>query len=295
MPTMPNISQFEVHQLEELFSCPWCDASPIDPMFTENGFPYVQCRSCKLIYLQKRVREEYLGMVYTDEYHVETSVKWFWRTAEKRLALLGALPKHARIHEDGAGSGAFVAVCRDRGFHSTGNDLGSGSIQSARSHFGVQLTRGAVEAVGLGESSVDVFASFNLLSHVYRPWEYLKRVSQLLAPGGRLLLRTGDRSGRFRNLNWGHWSAPEHVFHYNTSILREMMTAAQLKVERIIPAFDSDYPYFLYDYSHGSQPSRLRKTAGLACGLSILTWNTLRLKKDDVFVLARRGPEPIAG
>jgi hypothetical protein len=131
----------------------------------------------------------------------------------------------------------------------------------------------------LGESSVDVFASFNLLSHVYLPWEYLKRVSHLLVPDGRLLLRTGDRSGSFRNLRWGQWSAPEHVFHYNASILREMMNAAQLTVERIIPAFDSDYPYFLYDYSHGSQPSRLRKAARLACGLSVLTWNTLGLKK----------------
>jgi SAM-dependent methyltransferase len=240
-----------------------------------------------LIYLQKRVREEHLDMVYTDSYHVAADRAWARRTAEKRLNVLGDLPPGSRIHEDGAGIGAFVSICRSRGFECTGNDLGIGSIQTAKEIFNLDLVHGPVEAVGLQPRSIDVFACFNLLSHVYRPWKYLANISKLLMPGGVLLLRTGDRSGRFRNLRWGDWSAPEHVFHYTGSVLKDMAATANLTIERILPAFDSDYPYVFYDYSMIPGSSLSKKLARRVSSYSVLLWNVLKLPKDDVFVIAR--------
>jgi SAM-dependent methyltransferase len=285
---MPQITEFTESQIEALHSCPWCHSQSTEYLFSESGFPYVQCRNCTLIYLQKRVREENLEMVYTDSYHVAADGAWVRRTAEKRLNLFGKLPPRARIHEDGAGTGAFVAVCRSRGFECTGNDLGIGSIQIANEMFGVDLVHGPVEAVGLEPRSIDAFACFNLLSHVYCPWEYLANISKLLAPTGVLLLRTGDRSGHFRNLRWGNWSAPEHVFHYTDSVLKGMASAANLIIERTIPAFDSDYPYFLHNYSNTPGSSLSKKLARRVSSYSVLIWNLLKLPKDDVFVMARR-------
>jgi SAM-dependent methyltransferase len=154
--------------------------------------------------------------------------------------------------------------------------------------FGVDLVHGPVEAVGLEPRSIDAFACFNLLSHVYCPWEYLANISKLLAPTGVLLLRTGDRSGHFRNLRWGNWSAPEHVFHYTDSVLKGMASAANLIIERTIPAFDSDYPYFLHNYSNTPGSSLSKKLARRVSSYSVLIWNLLKLPKDDVFVMARR-------
>jgi SAM-dependent methyltransferase len=288
MPNMPQITEFTESQIEALHSCPWCHSQSTEYLFSESGFPYVQCRNCTLIYLQKRVREENLEMVYTDSYHVAADGAWVRRTAEKRLNLFGKLPPRARIHEDGAGTGAFVAVCRSRGFECTGNDLGIGSIQIANEMFGVDLVHGPVEAVGIEPRSIDAFACFNLLSHVYCPWEYLANISKLLAPTGVLLLRTGDRSGHFRNLRWGNWSAPEHVFHYTDSVLKGMASAANLIIERTIPAFDSDYPYFLHNYSNTPGSSLSKKLARRVSSYSVLIWNLLKLPKDDVFVMARR-------
>src|SRR5664279_4871400 len=97
---MPHIEKFSESQIETLKSCPYCKNDRGEPMFVENGFPYVQCSSCTLIYLWRRVREEHLGLVYTDDYHSEAPVVWLRHVAEGRLALLGRITSGARIHED---------------------------------------------------------------------------------------------------------------------------------------------------------------------------------------------------
>jgi 2-polyprenyl-3-methyl-5-hydroxy-6-metoxy-1,4-benzoquinol methylase len=289
MVMMPDISRFTQEQLETLAACPWCkDSSPL-PMFVEKGFPYVQCQKCELIYLQTRVRQEHLGAVYGEDYHSQVDARYAWRNGEKRLDLLGALPSGARIHEDAAGSGAFVAVCQQRGFHCTGNDLGVGSIKTAKDMFGVALTHGTVADAELKPGSLDVFAAFNLLSHLYEPWNYFRSVAELLSPTGVLLLRTGNRVGHFRTFQWGRWSAPEHVFHYTISTIRDMMRASGLEIVRMVPAFDSDYPYFMSKQAEdGSLHPVVRRTARRCWSLSVLTWNYLRLPKDDVFIIASR-------
>jgi SAM-dependent methyltransferase len=258
-------------------------------MFVEKGFPYVQCKKCDLIYLQTRVRQEHLGAVYAEEYHSQVDARWSWRTAEKRMDLLGSLPAGARIHEDASGSGAFVAVCQKRGFDCTGNDLGVGSIHTAKEMFGVTLTHGTVADAGLRAGSLDVFVAFNLLSHLYEPWNYFRTVAELLSPTGQMLLRTGNRVGHFRTIQWGNWSAPEHVFHYTDSTIRDMMRSSGLQIDRIIPAFDSDYPYFMYKQAQDNNLHPVvRRFARRCSAMGVLTWNCLGLPKDDVFIIAKR-------
>lgn len=288
MPHMPHIDKFSENQIEQIESCPYCKSDKSLPMFVENGFPYVQCESCTLIYLQRRVREEHLGLVYADDYHAEAPVDWLRHVAEGRLALFSTIPSGGRIHEDGAGAGAFVALCNQRGYQCSGNDVGNGAVEQAHKLFKTEILQGPLHSVEIQSSSLDGFASFNLLSHLYQPWQYLKDVNRLLRVGGKLLLRTGDRRGNFRNLRWGTWSAPEHTFHYTRHLLRDMLTSSGFEVNKIVPAFDSDYPYFLYDYSRIQDASLKRRVTMLLCGGVIYGWNLLGLPKDDVFVIANK-------
>jgi hypothetical protein len=111
-------------------------------------------------------------------------------------------------------------------------------------------------------------------------------VRRLLSPSGVLLLRTGDRSLWMKHVNRGHWSTPEHVFHYNRRVLRKMLTEADMEIVWIKPAFDSDYPYLLFDYSrYGNTLSK--RLARRFCSLAIGARSLLRLPKDDVFLLAK--------
>lgn len=288
MPQMPTIDSFDAAELEFLDVCPWCRSTSFRTLFHERGFSYVECEHCTLIFLQPRVKEEFISRLYDgDAYHVDTNIAYTRRVGERRLHLLGRLAPQARVFEDGAGMGAFVAACQQQGLEAGGCDLGQDAVQKAKRLFGVDLHHGTLETAGVAEGSLDVLAGFNLLSHLYHPWDYMQHASRLLKPGGRWFIRTGDRSGVMKHVRRGNWSAPEHTFHYNRRLLGEMADAANLKITQVIPAFDSDFPYFLFDYSR-PQTSVTRQLAAYACSYSILFWNMFKLPKDDVYIVMRR-------
>ena len=197
MPDLPPITRFDAHQLEHLDRCPWCGGTISIPLFVERGFPCVQCKACTLIYLSVRVRQDFVGLIYDQPgYHeVSENLPYLRRTGERRLDLLGELKPGTRVVEDGSGNGAFVAACLAQGLDATGCDVGADAVASAQRAFGVELTHGTLESLELPSGSVDVFACFNLLSHLYAPWDYFAEVRRIIRPGGRLLIRTGDRAG----------------------------------------------------------------------------------------------------
>ncbi len=266
---------------EELKVCPYCSSGSREHLKDENGYSYVECKSCELIYLSKRLRPEHLHLIYGDHsYHNVDNPKYQLNIARKRLKFLGELPVGARIHEDGAGSGAFLKVAQERGFKITGSDLGEDSVKKGKEAFGVTIHHGSVETVGLQRNSLDVFVAFNLLCHLYAPWDYLQKVSSYLRQDGLFLTRIGDRTGFFRS--YGKLGAPEHVFHFGIDLLKKMYGKVGLEVIDVKPAFDSDFPYLFFD---AAKTSRL---AHFFCQNAVRVWNFLELPKEDVFILARK-------
>ncbi len=288
MRNMPSVTEFSPAQLETLHDCPFCGSPNPKYMFVERGFSYQECRSCGLIFLGTRVRESFIGSIYDgDGYHSAEPSSATRRTAEKRVKLLGPLPSGATVLEDGAGDGLFVAACLKGGYDATGCDLGADAVAKAARVAGVALRHSSLEGLEQASSSLDAVASFNLLSHLYRPWEYMREVSRLLRPGGVWLTRVGDKSGWKKRLARGRWSAPEHVYHFPIRLVVEMASQANLRVVSTTPAFDSDFPQLLSSLGRG-QTGPLGSLARHAGQASLLTWIALGLPRDDYYVLFRK-------
>jgi SAM-dependent methyltransferase len=287
---MPSVTQFTPAQLETLHECPFCASANPRYLFTERGFTYQECRSCLLIFLGTRVREEFIGTVYdTDGYHSAAPTAATRRTAEKRMALLSGLPSGASIVEDGAGDGLFVAAARQAGFAATGCDLGADAIAKAARVNGVQLRHSTLEGLALPDGSQDAVVCFNLLSHLYRPWDYMREVARILRPGGVWLTRVGDKTGWKKRLARGNWSAPEHVYHFPVPLVTSMAASAGLHQSSAVPAFDSDFPQVLSGLGRG-QRGPLAALARRAARASMLTWMVLRLPRDDYYLLFTKSP-----
>lgn len=287
MPQMPSLCEFSDRELECMPRCPYCRSGDSRDLFSENGFPYVQCVACSLIYLRIRVREECVNRIYDAPYHSSNSSRYARLIARKRLALLGAVPSGATIIEDGSGNGAFVAAAREAGYDARGCDLGRDAVLAAESLFGVELVQGKLQDLALEPGSVQVIASFNLLSHLYEPWSYMKQVARLLARGGQWICRTGNRAGVMAWVGRGQWSAPEHVFHFTLPLLQRMAHEAGLRWGFERPAFDSDFPYAFAGFArrgHGVQ----HRAAALATKVIVKGWGALGLPKEDIYFGAKR-------
>jgi SAM-dependent methyltransferase len=284
MRRMPPITQFAPAKLETLHACPYCGGTRLDYLFVERGYPYVECHACGLILLATRLREQFLGEIYdADGYHTGEPTNATRRTALKRVALLGTLSPSAKVVEDGAGNGLFVSACRASGFDAIGCDLGADAVAKAEQAAGVKLQLGTLADLNLQDSSVDAVASFNLLSHLYRPWEYVREVARVLRPGGVWLTRVGDKHGWKKRLARGNWSAPEHVFHYPLALVERMAQEAGLRASLVKPAFDSDFPN-LPGLNGRAKNGAVRAVLGRANQLVLGAWVLLELPRDDYYL-----------
>jgi SAM-dependent methyltransferase len=284
MRSMPSVTEFPPAQLETLHDCPFCGSPEVRYLFVERGFNYQECIDCRLIFLGTRVRERFIGAIYDAEgYHSAEPTAATRRTATKRAQLLQGLLPGAKVVEDGAGDGLFVAACRAAGHDAIGCDLGADAIAKAARVSGVELKQASLADLGLAGGSMDAVVCFNLLSHLYRPWEYMREVARVLRPGGLWLTRVGDKTGWKKRLARGNWSAPEHVYHFPISLLARMAGEAGLELAFVRPAFDSDFPQALSGLGRGWR----RPWGALARGAakaSLLTWMALRLPRDDYYL-----------
>lgn len=193
------------------------------------------------------------------------------------------MPSRAKILEDGSGTGAFILAANQAGL----NARGMTAVRAAARLYGLYIEHCSLGAIDVEPSSADAIASFNLLSHIYHPWEYLHILHKLLKPGGQPLIRTGDRSGIMKRVRWGHWSAPEHVFHYSRKNLVMMFKQVGFEVVKWLPAFDSDFPYLIYDFSRKVHGLIGKLTRSISSILQ-LAWTVFRFPKDDVYILLRK-------
>lgn len=99
----------------------------------------------------------------------------------------------ARILEIGCGTGATMAELRKRGgvVSATGVELDPASAEVARGVFD-RLYVSTVEAAPFEEDiapgTLDAVLCLDVLEHLVDPWTVVRRVSPLLAPGGRLYI-----------------------------------------------------------------------------------------------------------
>lgn len=290
MDILPELKNINPEYLEKVEACPFCKKKETIYIFTENGFPYYECNLCELIFLQTRLKEKNVDVIYNNsEYHKANISPYHFLIAKKRLAIFKKLPKGARLHEDAAGIGNFVSEAQRQGFSVTGSDLGMDSVNKAKDLCKVDILHGNIQSLGFAPQSLDAFAAFNLFSHLYEPWEYIRYVSSLLKPGGQFLASTANRIGFLRYLYKGRWGAPQHVYHFHVPLIKRFFSEAGLEVIGVYPAFDSDFPYLFYDMARTSKGFKKKIAAGV-CRTTIKFWNIMRLPKDDVYVLARKVP-----
>lgn len=288
MSCLPSYEETSHSQIERISKCPYCLGKHSSFFAKENGWRYVICRACGLIRLEERIKEQYISTIYNCDYHRKKNIGYELKVAKKRLGLL-RLESHRpiRIHEDGAGIGAFAFTALKQGHVISASDLGQDSVDQARELFDITIEKKSIEELEVPKGSLDAFACFNLLSHLYEPWNYIDRVASLLRPGGIFIFRTGNRKGIFKH--YGELSAPEHVYHYHSGITKKLCQANGLKLIREIPAFDSDVPLsIIHSRLISGLPNRIKKPARLAGLLTHRIWNFCKLPKEDYFYLFKK-------
>lgn len=219
----------------EFVRCNVCDGDTTEHLATQAGFRIVRCRTCGLVYVNPRPASEDLVSLYID-YHTregENEASWdrlmsrvFGESAELLCSSRNCAGP-GRLLDVGCGFGAFVARMRERGWDAEGLDP-SPAVVSAAASRGRPVRLGTLEALRSEPGAYDAVTMFYVLEHLPDPIGALMKVSDLLAPGGTILIRVPHTTPIVRllaplGLDGALYDPPFHLYDFSPSVLREML------------------------------------------------------------------------
>ncbi len=238
-------------------TCAVCGADDAEPLGVGEDFEYrttpdsflaVQCRSCGLVYLDKRPDESEHARIYPDDYHAyDFSAERFglvYRVrrrleAHRLLKVAAGLPADARIVDVGCGDGfhlGLLAEFGEPGWRLEGIDPDPRAAARGE-ELGLTIHTGTVEEAVLDEGAFDLALLIMTIEHVADPGSVLEGVRRIVKPGGRLLVIT-DNTGSpdfrlFKRRHWGGYHFPRHFNLFNGSSLRRLATRTGWEVAEL--------------------------------------------------------------
>ena len=231
----------------ETTSCAWCGKRQSVALFerpdTLTGLPglfkLVHCTTCGVIRQDPRPSTPDLQAYYPEHYSTyepmidEERFPWTrWQRRYgmwKRLRLIDRYQSPGRLLDVGAGTGIFLAEAARGGWQVTGLEPTPAAAQHAATRLGSAVITARFDQVEFPDGSFDVVTMWNVLEHVERPLDDLKRAGRLLRPGGLLVLSVPNLEAweaRLFGRAWIGWDMPRHLYLFPLRVLREMLKAS---------------------------------------------------------------------
>ena len=158
---------------------------------------------------------------------LEENSFWFRHRSQAILALLQRCPPPGMLFDIGGGNGLVSLAAQQAGWQTVLLEPGPAGVQNARRR-GVGLAiQSTLEDAGFLPGSLPAAGMFDVLEHIQDDQGFLRQVSDLLAPGGRLYLTTPAYQAL--------WSYEDefagHHRRYTLGGLSKKLEAAGLQVE----------------------------------------------------------------
>lgn len=210
-------------------ACRACGSVRTEPYLRIRGFDLVRCTHCgsattdaEMDPAQARAYYKaayFRGGDYEDYPRDEPVIK---RNFERFARALAALGPHGRLLEVGCAYGYFLDVAQ-RNWEVEGIDVSEAAINDARARHGPRVICGDLLSTPLELAGYDWVVAWDVIEHVDRPRDYLRRMGQLLRPGGHLAITTGDfgsLAAKVVGRRWRLLTPPSHLTYFTRAGMR---------------------------------------------------------------------------
>lgn len=190
-------------------------------------------------------------------------------------------------------TGLFLSLAVQRGWPAEGLEYSADSAEEARNKRGLKVRTGALERGMFAPGSFDVITLWDVIEHVPDPRTVLELATELLAPGGVMMVKTPNCDGLYPRLAlalagrlgfWGHPDPPGHLFQFSVSTLSCMVHAVGLRACAV------HHGRIPIEYSFGKPAGWFRSAKWAAyCAMFLpLAWAGPLLRQGDDFTLVAR-------
>ena len=198
-----------------------------------------RCRECGTVQQPSLPRGDALATLYREmedhDYLAEEEGRR--RTARRLLDLLGEHVPSGRLLDVGCGHGLLLDEARRRGYEVAGLELSRAAAAYSRDTLGVPTRELPLEDPSLSSERFDAIVLADVIEHLDDPAEALRRATELLAPGGALMVVTPDPASLTARVAGGRWWGylPSHVCLIPRVTLRELIAAQGLVLAEDVP------------------------------------------------------------
>ncbi len=214
-------------------------------------------------------------------------------SCERLLRLFQSKSPESRLLDVGSALGDLISVARLGGWDVTGIEPNPFAAAEADRLIPGTTFCGTLEQFNAKPESFDAVTCFDVLEHFRRPDAEMKRMWQLLRPGGELLITTVDVCGwqsRLFGSRWVHYHR-DHLWYFNRQTLARMAEEAGFEVVTCRPASKIfNLQYILGILSAQSNFPLQQRAAKLALSMLPRSWlvKTLPPLREGLLLQARR-------
>jgi SAM-dependent methyltransferase len=282
--------------------CGLCGA-PGHPFLVKRGVDVFLCSSCGNGFVPSFAIPENLEAIYSQAYFEGGEATGYpgyladrellLRNFAERLAFVErARPPGRRLLDVGAAYGLLLKVAREAGWDASGVELAPDCALEAARISGASVACGDFLRVPL-PGPYDVIVMLDVIEHLRDPTAAVARAFELLAPGGLLVIETGDLRAPWARLlgqKWYFLDPPAHLFYLTheglTRLLRGVGFAGDIRVERAGRRVSA--ANICFKLAAAAPEGLLRRALSIASRRA--TRGSLYLNFGDVMLVAARKP-----
>jgi len=225
---------------EKEFNCYLCGHNKKENVIVIDSFSVSRCVNCGLGFLETSGITSRTDAEYGQDFYITNKMIKDPEKAIKdclpKVKFIKKLKKSGNLLDIGCGLGYFAAAAKREGFAAYGIEGSEWAIAYIRRQFAIAAYLGPLEKCELPQISFDVCTMWQVIEHVDEPLMLLKKVRELLSPGGYLVIETRNYRGidaRMLGERWNGWSLPYHLWHFDPGSLRRMVNRSGFTVVEI--------------------------------------------------------------
>jgi SAM-dependent methyltransferase len=181
--------------------CPLCGRQESVRLVELERSQLLRCRRCGLTYVDPRPSVETVRQYYDEKIYIDPATTG--HIDDRRRALFTEFLDRVhpegqrRLLDIGCGTGEFLKLARERGWDASGVELSLEAVERAN-RLGLSVYLGMLPDQGETDMSFpdrffDIVTLWNVLDVLPRPVDQLREINRVLAPGGRIFIRTPNQ------------------------------------------------------------------------------------------------------
>ena len=228
----------------EAVACPLCGGTRAVRYLACDGFAFVRCRDCRVVYQNPRpvfddLRRRYAADYFSYEINNERGFFGLMQMGLRDIdfaRVTESLPMPRRFLDVGCATGMLIESMRGQGWDVQGVDVCRESAEYGATHRGVRIFAGTLEEAHFPEASFSAIHFSHLIEHLPDPRGFLIEVRRILVPGGCIIVTTPNVDGFQARLFGKEWRSAiaDHVVLFSRTTLRRLLVETGFTVRRSV-------------------------------------------------------------